>query len=55
MLTVKEAAALLRVSTATVYKLCERGQLQHLRVGNAIRLPAAAVERALAAADSSRE
>ena len=37
-LTVREAAAVLRVCTATVYKLCERGELPHLRVSNAIRV-----------------
>jgi excisionase family DNA binding protein len=35
---VREAAAVLRVYTATVYKLCERGELPHLRVSNAIRV-----------------
>jgi len=38
LLTVREAAARLRVSTATVYALCERGELRHVRVSNAIRL-----------------
>jgi excisionase family DNA binding protein len=37
-LTVREAAAVLRVCTANVYKLCERGELPHLRVSNAIRV-----------------
>jgi excisionase family DNA binding protein len=37
-LTVREAAAVLKVCTATVYKLCERGELPHLRVSNAIRV-----------------
>ncbi|MBK9516171.1 MAG: helix-turn-helix domain-containing protein [Anaeromyxobacter sp.] len=39
MLTVLEVARLLRVSTATVYKLCERGELAHVRVLNALRIP----------------
>jgi excisionase family DNA binding protein len=38
LLTVRETAELLRVSTATVYGLCERGELPHVRVSNAIRL-----------------
>ena len=42
-LTVAEAAAMLRVSTATVYKLCARGELVHLRVLNVIRIPAGAI------------
>jgi excisionase family DNA binding protein len=41
LLTVKEAAARLRVSTATVYGLCERGRLPHVRIStHAIRITA---------------
>jgi len=32
LLTVKEAARRLKVSTATVYALCESGQLPHARI-----------------------
>lgn len=39
MLTVREVAAALRVSTATVYKLVATGELGHFRVGNSIRIP----------------
>jgi excisionase family DNA binding protein len=42
-LTVAEAAAVLRVSTATVYKLCARGELVHVRVLNVIRIPSEAM------------
>ncbi len=39
LLTVKEAAARLRVSTATVYALCGRGELTHVRIAtHAIRI-----------------
>ena len=38
LLTVREVARLLKVSTATVYKLILRGDLPHLRVSNAIRV-----------------
>ncbi len=39
LLTVKEAAARLRASTATVYALCERGALPHVRIStHAIRI-----------------
>jgi len=39
LLTVKEAAALLRVSPATVYGLCERGELRYVRIStHAIRI-----------------
>jgi excisionase family DNA binding protein len=37
-LTVREVAARLRISTATVYALCRAGQLEHHRVSNAIRI-----------------
>ena len=38
MLTVREAARLLGVSTATVYKLCARGELAHVRLLNVVRI-----------------
>ena len=38
LLTVREVAERLAVCTATVYALCERGDIQHLRVSNAIRV-----------------
>jgi excisionase family DNA binding protein len=38
LLTVKELASLLGVCTATVYAMVERGELPHVRVGNAIRI-----------------
>jgi excisionase family DNA binding protein len=38
LLTVRDVAARLGVSTATVYALCERGELRHVRVLNAIRI-----------------
>jgi excisionase family DNA binding protein len=45
LLMVREAARLLRVSTATVYKLCARVELAHVRVLNLIRIPSGAVGR----------
>jgi excisionase family DNA binding protein len=38
LLSVRQVAELLGVSTATVYRLCERGDLQHFRISNAIRV-----------------
>ncbi len=38
LLSAREVAARLGVSTATVYKLCERSELPHVRVSNAIRI-----------------
>jgi excisionase family DNA binding protein len=37
-LTVSEVAKQLRVSSATVYRLIDGGELQHTRVSNAIRI-----------------
>ena len=37
-LTVRQVAARLRMHPATVYGLCERGELTYLRVSNAIRV-----------------
>lgn len=48
LLTVRQVAEALAVSTATVYALCERGNLEHVRVSNAIRIEPAAVGRYLA-------
>jgi excisionase family DNA binding protein len=45
MLTVREVACLLAVSTATVYKLCAPGELDHARVLNALRISLADVGR----------
>jgi excisionase family DNA binding protein len=49
LLTVREVAVVLRVCTATVYRLCAQGVLQHVRISNAVRVPADAVERHLRA------
>jgi excisionase family DNA binding protein len=40
LLTVREVATMLRVDPSTVYGLCERGELTHGRVSNAIRIAA---------------
>jgi len=40
LLTVKEVAARLQLSTATVYKLVDRGELACVRVANSIRVRA---------------
>ena len=44
LLTVKAVAARLGVSAATVYKLVDHGALAHVRVSNAIRVDALALE-----------
>jgi excisionase family DNA binding protein len=38
LLTVREVAKLLQVCNATVYKLCEKGELAHVRILNSIRI-----------------
>ena len=38
-LTVREAARRLKVSTATVYKACARGEMPCVRVVNVLRIP----------------
>jgi excisionase family DNA binding protein len=38
LLSVRQVAKLLGVSSATVYKLCDRGELPHFRILNAIRV-----------------
>jgi excisionase family DNA binding protein len=45
LLSVREAAKALSISPATVYSLCKRGEIPHLRVSNAIRIPALVLER----------
>lgn len=45
VLTVKEIAAELRVTPASVYSLIDRGQLAHFRVNNAIRVRRSEFER----------
>jgi excisionase family DNA binding protein len=45
LLSVREVAARLKVSTATVYKLCRRGVLRHVRVLNAVRIAAEELDR----------
>jgi excisionase family DNA binding protein len=52
--TVKEVAAILRVSTATVYAMVERGELLHVRVRNAIRVVVALSETTLDARPEPR-
>jgi excisionase family DNA binding protein len=39
LLTVRQVAARLGVSAASVYKLCQRKELQSVRIGGALRFP----------------
>jgi excisionase family DNA binding protein len=51
-LAVRDVAAALGVTPATIYKLCKQGKLLHARVSNAIRVPEAALAKYLAAGRS---
>jgi excisionase family DNA binding protein len=44
LLSVRQAAVLLGLCTATVYEHCARGNLRHVRVASAIRIASAALE-----------
>ncbi len=44
LLSVRDVARRLKVSSAVVYRLCERGELLHHRVSNAIRIAVADVD-----------
>ncbi len=48
LLTVREVATRLGVCTASVYRLCARGELAHHRIGSAIRVAPADLARLLA-------
>ena len=50
LLPVRQVAVLLGVCAATVYRMCERGELMHFRVRNAIRVPVVAMKAYLAQA-----
>lgn len=48
LLTVRQVAEQLAVSTATVYTLCRAGGLKHVRVANAIRVSPRVLEAFIA-------
>ncbi len=52
LLSVRELAAALGVSTATVYRLCESGEFPHARISNAIRVRPKDLEVVLRRAES---
>jgi excisionase family DNA binding protein len=47
LISVRQTARLLGVGSATVYRLCDRGELPHFRVLSAIRIDPGAVKRLL--------
>jgi excisionase family DNA binding protein len=48
LLTMREVADRLRVCRATVYKLCDAGELAHVRIANAIRVAPADLSQFIA-------
>ena len=54
LLTAGEVAARLRVSTRTVYALCEQGKLPHVRIMNSIRVSPSDLEAFLSARRTCR-
>ncbi len=54
LLTAATVARKLGVCTATVYKLCERGELAHVRILNAIRVAPADLATYLARASANK-
>jgi len=54
LLTVREVAALLAVSTPIAYSLCERGELAHTRISNSIRITPSALMAYLRLKDRAR-
>jgi len=48
LLTARQVAQRLNVCADTVYRLCERGELRHVRVSNAIRVAPADLEAFIA-------
>jgi excisionase family DNA binding protein len=55
LLSVRDVAERLAVSTATVYSLCKREQFRHVRVSGALRIDPASVEAFIAAGGASSE
>ena len=51
VLTVEEAAELLKVSRGKAYEAVRAGEIPSVRVGRCIRIPRAALERMLEAGD----
>ena len=50
VLTVEEAAAVLRIGRTAAYEAARRGELPAVRIGRSLRVPRAALEQLLTAA-----
>lgn len=51
--TVEEVRKVLRLSRNAVYEAIARGKIPHIRIGRKILIPAAALDRMLAATEQS--
>lgn len=47
VLTVEEAATILRIGRSTAYEAVRRGEIPSIRIGGRIRIPRAALDRLL--------
>jgi excisionase family DNA binding protein len=45
--TVSEATAYLRLGKSRIYEMCQKGELEHVRLGSAVRIPWQALEELL--------
>ncbi len=52
-LTVREAAATLRLAQSTVYRLTRTGVIESVRLGGSVRIPARALEPETAKEDNA--
>lgn len=50
---VAQVAAMLRVSRMTIYRMVHSGELEHVRIGRAFRIPDAGVRRILERPDTT--
>lgn len=55
VLTVEEAAKLLRISRGSAYEAARCGEIPTIRIGRRLIVPRAALERLLAEAGTTRE
>jgi excisionase family DNA binding protein len=55
LITVRAVAARLGVSSASVYKLCQRGELRGLRIGGALRFSPQVIDEYVARCTAGRD
>lgn len=55
LLTVNEAAAILKMNPATVYRATRSGTLPHVRIGRSVRIPQDQLERLIVPVQANTE